>query len=188
MDFALRCFWELRELLEEGEDFLIELLAGAIPLFAPTEDEGALANVFEAEFFASTVLKVVHFFLQGAEEDEFEAVPCFASGAGERDADGGSEGLEVIRDGFAADAAEHAAHSGVEVLDGEHTPRAFVLEVVEDAVADVFDEREVGAVGSSGGAEEGVSDPLCVVTAHLVATDLEDGKLSSETDHAVFNL
>jgi|TARA_B100000809_G_C15051830_1_gene499183 hypothetical protein len=81
------------------------------------------------------------------EEEKLEAVPGVFGRAGDGDREWGCEGLEMIGDGFAADAAEHAFDSFEEVFDGKHAPGAFVLEVVEDAVADVIDEGKIGTVG-----------------------------------------
>lgn len=173
----------LGEVLEEGEDFLVELFAAGGPDAGAAEEEAALADVGEVEVFGAACAEVVDFFLQHLEEEEFEAVASVLGSAGDGDGERGGEWLEAVGDGFAADAAEHAFDAFEEVFDGEHAPGAFVLEVVEDTVADVIDEGEVGAIGGFGGAGEGGVYPIRPIRWDLVASDLDDGKFSYEADH-----
>lgn len=183
VDFAGGLEGLLGKVLEEGEDFLVEAFAADRPAAGAAEDEGAFADVGEVEVFGTAGAEVVDFLLEHLEEEEFKAVAGVLGGAGHRDGEGRGEEFEVIGDGLAADAAEHALDALEEVLDGEEAPGALVLEVVEDAVADVVDEGEVGAVGFFGGAGESLVDPLGPVGGHLVAANFEDGKFSYEADH-----
>ena len=175
----------LGEVLEEGEDLLVKPVATRGPLQGPAENAGAFAEFGEVEFLGAACMEVVDFLLQFLEEDEFKPVPSFPGGPCDREGDGRSNRFEIAGYGIAANAPQHAFHSFEEILQGEDTPRAFVLKVVQDTVADVVDEGKICTVAGLGRALEGEVDPFGPVACHLVAADLEDREFADKTDHDV---
>ena len=173
----------LGEILEEGEDLLVQPVATWGPLQGTTENAGAFTEFREVKFLGTAFVEVIDFLLQFLEEDELKPVSSFPGRPRDREGDGRGKRAEIVGNGIAANAPQHPLHALEEILQREHTPRALVLEVVQDAVADVVDEGEIGAVAGLGGALEGDVDPFGPVACYLVAANLEDGEFSDETDH-----
>ena len=91
--------------------------------------------------------------------------------------------MQVVCDGIAPDPPEHALHALEEIFDGQEAPRALVLEVVQDSVANVVDEGKVGTVAGHRRPFQRKVDPVRVVADHLMAADFEDREFSDETNH-----
>jgi len=173
----------LREVLQEGEDLLVEAFAGTGPAVGATQNLSALAELRKMEFLGPAGAEIFNFFLQDLEEDQLESVAGIAGGAGDRNGERWGEGEEIIRDGIAADATQHAFHAFEEIFDRKQAPWALVLQVVQDPIADVVDERKVCAVAALCRALERDVDPSSVIAGDLMAADFEDWEFSDETDH-----
>ena len=175
--------WLLGEVLEEGEDLLVKTVATRGPLQGSAENASAFAEFGEVEFLGAACMEVVDFLLQFLEEYEFKPVPGFPGGAGDREGNGRGKRVEIVGDGITANAPQHSFHALEEILQRKHAPRALVLKVVQDAIADVVDEGKIGAVAGFGRTLEGDVDPFGPIACYLVAADLEDREFSDETDH-----
>ena len=173
----------LGEVLEEGEDLLVKTVATRGPLQGTAENASAFAEFGEVKFLGTAFMEVVDFLLQFLEEDEFKPVSGFPGRPRDREGDGRGKWAEIVGNGIAANTPQHPLHALEEILQREHAPRALVLKVVQDAVADIVDKGEIGAVAGLGRALEGDVDPFRPVACYLVAANLEDGEFSDETDH-----
>ena len=171
------------EAFEEGDDFGAKLLAGLGGGFSAPHDAGAFFDIAKANGFGTAFPEKVDFLGQKAEKDEFESIASFASRFDKGNGDGGSEGDEIVGDGFATDFAKHDAHAFVEVFEREHPKGAAVLEVVHHAVANVVDKGKVVAVACDGCPAQGFVNPLGAVAHHMMVADFEHGEVADDADH-----
>lgn len=91
--------------------------------------------------------------------------------------------MEGVGDGGVADAVEHVRDSVVEVLELQQAERAFIFEVMDDALIDIIDEGKIFLSGAGGCLGDGLVDPAGVVAGHLVAADLKHGEVSCDANH-----
>lgn len=93
------------------------------------------------------------------------------------------QGLELLRDGFAADRLEHFPHPLEEVAQWKKFQRAAMLKVLDNAGADVVDEREIMPLRRLRGTPQRVTQPRGIVVDHLIAADLQRGAVADEGNH-----
>ena len=70
----------LSDVLEEGQDLLVDPVAARSPLDGPTEDAGTFTEFREMKFLGSTGVQVIDLLLQFPVEDEFKPIPRFPGG------------------------------------------------------------------------------------------------------------
>lgn len=171
------------EILEEGQDFLVELFARARPTYGSSQDLGALPDVGKAEVLGAPGAQIIDFLLEPTEKEQLEAITSLPGRPRDRESEGRGEELQIFGDGIATDATQHTLHALKEVFDGKKAPRALVLQIVQNAVSNIVYEWKILSVTALRCPLESSIDPDRVVTGNLVAADLEDWKFSDEADH-----
>ena len=73
----------LGEVLEEGEDLLVEAVTTGGPLHGTPENAGAFTEFRKMKLLGAACMEVIDFLLQLLEEDKLEPVPGFPGGPGD---------------------------------------------------------------------------------------------------------
>lgn len=105
-------------------DFAQHRFAFAVPLLLAAEDAGALIQVGEMDFLDAGGAEFVEFGSQCLEECEFESVARLHRGVEQGNGDRRGDGLQVLRNAFAADLAQHPLHAVEKFLKCQHFERA----------------------------------------------------------------
>ena len=133
----------LRDILKKSEDLLVNTIAMRGPFYRSKKNTGAFPQLRKMEFLSASGMKIINLLLQLLVENKLKPIPSFLGGAGNGQGDGRSEWLQVVSDGIAPNTPQHSLHARKEVLKREHSPRALVLEVVENAVPDIINEWKI---------------------------------------------
>lgn len=132
--------------LEEAFDLLAQALAVLVPFAGAKDVHGGFLDVKETDFVCPGGAEFIDLAAQHGKKFQLHGATVFLQQAQQADLHWRRHGLESLGDGFAADVFEHAPHFIIERGQGQQAQRAFVLQVVEDALADFIDEGEILAV------------------------------------------
>ena len=165
---------------QERLDFLENGFTAFVPLLRAAENEDAFAHAGETDFLGAMATEFFELGAEFLEECEFVAAAGFHRGMYQGNRKWRRDRLEMLGDVFAADFHEHLPDFLEQLVKVEQAEFAGLFEILDDAAADLTDEREVIQIRRLRRAEEGVIQPRGIVVEHLMASDLDGGAIADE--------